>query len=43
MTGREHQAQEIIAYVVVEGRIKIRCGPHSPGRQLVTEFGELTL
>ena len=38
MAGREHEAQEVVADVVVEGRIEIRHGPLLLGLELATEF-----
>ena len=38
MAGREHEAQQVVADVVVEGRVEIRHGHLLPGLELVTEL-----
>ncbi len=43
MTGREDQAQQVVADVIVERRVEITLGALFPGAQLVTELRVLAL
>jgi len=43
MAGREHQAQEVVADIIVDRSLEIRHGPFLPGLKLVTEFSVLAL
>src|SRR5215472_811418 len=43
MAGRKHQAQEVVAYVIVEGRVEIGLGPLLCGLELVAELHQLAL
>ncbi len=38
MAGGEHKAQEVVANVVVEGRVEIRLGQSLPGLKFATDF-----
>ena len=43
MTGREDQAQQVVADVIVERRVEIALGALFPGAQLVTDLYVLAL